>query len=114
MKLITEIGQEEKQTLNVTLETNEILKLSLEYNPQYSRWYINLDYNNRSINGIRLCTHSNLLYQWKNLLPFGIMVLTKDMSEPFLIDDFTSGRAEFYILNANDVLTINDTIHSLL
>jgi len=48
-------------------------------------------------------TSPNILRNYKNILPFGISIITEDGSEPFLIDDFSTGRVGFFVLNKEEV-----------
>ena len=50
-----------------------------------------------------MTTNTNLLNQWRNKLPFGIVCQCKDAQDPLLIEDFLVGRASLSILSKEEV-----------
>lgn len=47
---------------------------------------------------------------YENLIPFGLWVATTDDNDPFLINDFTSGRSAMYLLLSSEVAEIQALI----
>lgn len=64
---------------------------------------MNISYGNFVANGLRLVATPNMLFQWKNIIPFGLMCVSNDGYDPFYLDDFTTGRIKIYLLNSTDV-----------
>ncbi len=92
------------------LEDGTTVSLELLYNGVTQRWIANVTYGTTTINGLGLCCHPNILRQWRNILPFGLSVVTADQTDPFNINDFSSGRVLLYLLTAADVLAVEATL----
>lgn len=103
MQTITNITSDYKQKLLITIYNQEQLTIKLEYSISNYQWIMSLEYLDKSINGIRVCLNSNLLYQWKNILPFGIACLSFNNAEPYLVEDFLSGNVVLYILDNTEI-----------
>jgi len=73
-------------------------------------WFIDIQYNTKTINGLRVCANINLLNSWKKVLPFGLSVFVRDgnKTDPFLIDDFSTGRAILYLLSQEDLVYLEE------
>ena len=110
MRKITEIGVEPKQDLNIVGENNEKILFTIEYKPTQSAWYFSIVYAGFSLYGQKLLNSPNILRQFKNALPFGIMCEVVDGSEPYFVEDFREGRCNIYILNESDVLAVEESI----
>jgi hypothetical protein len=83
-----------------------VIKLTLYYRPAIQMWFIDIDYNEKYINGIRICLSNNILRQWRKSLGFGILIDSNDLKEPMQIDDFSSGRVTMLLLSSDEVDTI--------
>jgi len=86
--------------------TNGIIRLTLNYKPAIQMWFMDINYNNKIINGIKICLSTNILRQWKNYLDFRIMI--KGNEEPMFINDFSSGKISIWILDSSEVQVIED------
>ena len=51
--------------------------------------------------------------QFENIIPFGIGIIVTDGGEPFLINDFSSGRVQMAILTPAEVDQVNDYYQGL-
>jgi len=112
MKLLTEITSDYKQKHRVVLENGEEFDFTLEFIEQQEGWFYSIKYgDNFEIKGQRLVLGMNILRKWKNLLPFGIGVISENLIEPSLIDDFISGRVDINILNSSDVQYIEEQVY---
>lgn len=116
MKEITEITNDYKQQLAPTLEDNSVFNLELRYKKQEECWFYSLTYRNLIIKGSKLVLSSNLLHQWKNILPFGLACLSNDdpsqTTDPFLLNDFSSGRVRLYILTKDEVAQFENALNN--
>jgi hypothetical protein len=83
------------------------INFTLNYRPMVQMWFVDIEFNGKIINGLRVCYSLNLLYQYAKTLPFGLYVENISGVEPFLIDDFSSGRFNLNVLTAAEVLEIN-------
>jgi hypothetical protein len=97
------------QTFNHSL-TGGVIYVKMYYRIAVQMWFIDINYNTKIIKNIRVCANINILDHWKKTLPFGLMVRMIDggSNEPFLIDDFSTGRCILYILSSDDLTEIED------
>jgi hypothetical protein len=103
MKQITEISQDPKQRFDVVTEDNQNFELILEYSDQQQGWFYNITFGDFALNGARLVTGINILRSYQNIIPFGISILTDDLSEPLFIDDFSTERVRMFLLTEAEV-----------
>lgn len=104
MRQITEIGKEPTQTLQLVAEDNTRIDFKLFYKPTQESWYFDLSYEpeNFSLNGVKLVNSPNILRQYINIIPFGISCIVEDGTDPYFLDDFTSGRAVINLLTETE------------
>jgi len=114
MKQITEITAEAKQSLRLGLEDGTTVDLSLVFKDNQKGWYYSIVDTSRSfaVSNRRLVTSPNLLRAQRRIIPFGIACSTRDGQEPIFQNDFTTGRASFYILDQADVLAAEEVINA--
>lgn len=114
MKRITELTQDYKQTYTLVTEDNKTLILNLEFIQQQREWSFGLVYNNYTLTGQRLILAPNILRRYKNLFPFGLFIQADDGLDPFLLDDFITGRVAVYLLTAAEVEEVEVQFYSPL
>ena len=102
MTVINGLETTPSQTFSHTLPDGVIF-FTLIYRPMIQMWFIDIEYNDIKIYGLRVCHAFNLLYQWYRLLPFGLYVEKIEGVEPILIDDFSFGRFVLNILDQDEV-----------
>jgi hypothetical protein len=99
------------QVANIDIGDGTTAVLTLSYRPLQSGWFYDLAWNGNgqsfAVNGRRLVTSPNILRQFQNKLPFGLMVATNDDSEPTQQDDLSTSRATIYLLDATDISNVN-------
>lgn len=65
---------------------------------------MSLTYNTFVLNGLRVCVSPNMLYQWKNILPFGLgCFITTANREPTQVQDFSSNLFQLFLLTSEEV-----------
>lgn len=84
--------------------------MELIYQGAAERWVTNITYGSQVFNGINVCCYPNILRQWRNVLPFGLTFATADQTDPFDINDFSSGRVAVFLLDQADVNLVESTI----
>lgn len=105
MLLIEEITDDPKQQHTLVLPDGSQLLMQIEYKPQQYGWFFTtLQYKTLTINGMRIVSSPNILYQFKNQIPFGIGCFVDGNQEPTQLEDFLNTRAKLYILTAAEVL----------
>lgn len=104
MYAIPNISSDPIQAINLVLPDGEnTAKVTLRYLENDQAWYMDLEYQATIINGLRVCSNPNLLRQWRKILPFGLGCFTLDNSDPYFIDDFTTGRCGLLLLSQAEV-----------
>ena len=107
MNQITEITSEPQQQHFLIIEGNyDKATLTLEYKPNLNAWFYSLVWQTFSIYNQQLCRGPNIIRQFKNQLPFGIGIVTKNNLDPMTDDEFTNGNTSFYLLNSDDVTSV--------
>jgi len=98
------------QTMILKLESGQNLNLSLRYSYNQSGWFYSFTYGAYSVNNKRMVNSTNMLRAIRNLIPFGLACLMKDLYEPVFINDFQNGRATLYTLSPSDVALVETTL----
>jgi len=104
MKYIGNITSDPKQNIKLILDDGSRVDFTLEYRPMQEGWFYSFTWGTYSVNNKRLVTSPNMLRYFRNIFSFGFACITTDGAEPIYQDDFVNGRAQFYLLNAEDVL----------
>lgn len=89
------------QTSTAILADGTRVALTFRYRAAIQRWTVDVAYGNFVANGVGLATHPNLLRVWRNVIPFGLQVVTADGTDPFLADDL-AGSPPRVIINILD------------
>lgn len=102
---LTGLTSQPTQTFRTNIDTGDPITINLKYKASTQMWFLDVTYQDITINGLRVCNVLNLLQQYSRILPFGIYVQipSGDKSEPFLINDFSTGRVVLNILDATEV-----------
>ena len=106
MTILTGLTSQPKQQMTLQIADGSQASLYLEYDAQQLGWFYNLVWGSITINGGRLTSFPNILRQWKNLLPFGLGVLSAGDVEPLNLTDLSDGTTTILLLTAADVLLV--------
>jgi hypothetical protein len=87
------------QRAAVVLADGTVATLTFIYRGAIQRWAVDVSYGAFAENGINLCVHPNLLRMYRNFLPIGLAVISRDGGDPFDINDFASGRISVFVLD---------------
>lgn len=110
MTRITRITSEPVQKFKIAVTGGQLAEFRLTYNPAIQMWFMDTAIDGKEVNGIRICVSLNILCQYRNKLGYGVLIEVDDGSEVFLINDFSSGRAKFYILETEDLNRLENII----
>lgn len=83
------------------------IKFTLSFRPAVEMWFLNVEFGNKIINGLRVCMSLNLLYQYQKVIPFGLLIDTDGGVEPNQIDDFSKGKFSLNVLTESEVEAVN-------
>ncbi len=106
MLYINKITNAPSQSINLTGIPGITIGMTLRFLPRIAGWMMGLSYGATTINGIIVTTNYNLIRQFRNLLPFGIMCITTNTLDPYDINDFANQVANLYLLDSADVAAI--------
>jgi hypothetical protein len=92
------------QTQTLVLPSGQSFSITMYYKPMQFGWFFtNITYKTFTLNSMRIVNNPNLLYQWQDLLPFGLCCFSPSQREPTQQQDFSSGASNLYILTAAEV-----------
>ena len=111
MQQITTLTDEPRQRHQLVLDTNETVDFRLYFSARQQAWYFDFTYNDLTCKCSKVVLTPNALRCFRRIIPFGIAFDTDGFVEPFQIDDFSTGRVKMYVLNEEDVQTIEQEIY---
>lgn len=91
--------------------TSQRCFMTLEFKPNQSSWYYSFTFGDFSVSNERLVVSPNLIRQYKNLLPFGLLLYSASGIDPIHQDSFSSGEAVLNILSAAEVAEVETTLY---
>lgn len=103
---IQQITNDPLQKQNVILPDGTFFSMTLYFMPMQKGWFIReLVYSpsNLTIKGLRISNNVNMLFQWRNKIPFGLACVSVSEREPMILEDFQSGNSKLYLLNQEEV-----------
>lgn len=104
MLQIQQITSAPLQQQALTLDDGTRVTIKLYFRPMQYGWFLEeLTYGSFVLRGLRISNSPNMLYQWRNLLPFGIACFSSGNREPMLQQDFSSGASKLYLLTKAEV-----------
>jgi hypothetical protein len=113
-QIISGLTSNTPQQQPIVLPDGTTLTMTLTFRPQQGTiqggWFVDYAWDGQSPpwqnNGMHLVTSPNVLRQYKNQLPFGLTVSTTDNQDPQAQTDFISGYCTLVLLDAADVIDI--------
>lgn len=106
MYQLTQLDSQPRQQIEMLLDNDEKVVFTFEYKANQLGWFFGFEYGDVNYQNIRLTTTYNVLRAYRNWLPFGLRCDTTDGEEPMDVDDFSTEYATVYLLNQEDVNTI--------
>lgn len=113
MKKLDGIRATGVQDFSTTIENGDSVKFTLHYSTTTQAFKLDVEWNDFILKGFRVFSSPNILIQYQNVIPFGLAVVTEGTGDPFLINDFSTGRAVFYVLSPSEVQEVCDFYTSL-
>ena len=113
VRQIMEFTDNPYQTAQIPLEDKTgYAQIWLRWAPTQMSWYFDIQYNNKTSRGNKLCLGVNILHTFSNIFPFGLMVVSDDLIEPYQITDFVNQRVKIYVLNNTEVQQLERLIYN--
>lgn len=104
MYQIQNLTDDSRQSQSLVLPDGTSIDISIYFVPMQYGWFItSLTYGTFELDGIRICNSPNILYQWRNQIPFGLACISFDDREPSQQQDFITGASSLYILTQDEV-----------
>ncbi len=94
------------QKLRVPIDEG-IITLTFRFMPAAQMWFVDIEFDEFVARGMRVVQTLNLLVQYSENIPFGLLVESTDDGDPFLINDFSSERIVMNVLSSDEVETID-------
>jgi hypothetical protein len=111
MYQINQITSDTLQKHRLILPIGTALTMTLCFKPMQYGWFIEeLVYGSRTYRSIRICVSPNFLYQFKNVLPFGLACYSSANREATQKQDFSSKNCILYLLNETEVQQLSELI----
>lgn len=111
MQQITEISSVANQLLRIRHADGFDITVTLRYSPTQQLWFMDVESGDFIARGLAVTTSPNMLRNYQNIIEFGIQILIEDGSDPYFIDDFSNGRAQFNVLTSVEVETLEERIY---
>ena len=106
MRFLDRLTNDPAQQYTLIGEGGQQIPFFLRYLPRQQSWMFNISYNNFVLNGALLHLSPNILRQWRNVIPFGLAVMSADNYEPYYINDFVTKRIQLFLLDSAEVAEI--------
>ena len=104
MLRIQQITNDSLQKQTILLDDGSSFTMVMYFVPlQYGWFFRELTYLDFTLRNFRICNDLNMLYQFRNKLPFGIACISAGNREPSLREDFSSGASRLYVLTEEEM-----------
>lgn len=112
MIYIDTISNEPKQTMQLVIDGYATATLTIEFKPNQYAWFYSLIWNDFATNQELMSNAPNLLRQYKNILPFGLLLNTTSGADPLSQDAFLT-TSSLFLLSADEVLTVEEILYGV-
>lgn len=110
MNQINTLSDDADQQVYYALPDGTVATLQFTYRSAIQRWSLDLSYGTVTLKGFNLCVHPNILRQWRNLIPFGMAIVSTDGQDPVAINDFLTGRITVFMLLQEEVAEVETQV----
>ena len=98
------LTDEPKQKYRLPVVDSEIeADMSLTWLDTQSAWFMDVSYEDFSVKNMRVTFAPNVLVQFENRAPFGLMVTSSNKQDPFTLQSFSDGTCSIFILTKAEV-----------
>lgn len=112
MLLINSLTTDPLQQFTLTGIPGVEIDILLRFMPRIEIWNADITYGTFNVQGVPLLCSPNILRQWRNIIPFGIAITSIFKLDPYSVNDFAAGVANFFLLNSDDVAAVEANIYS--
>jgi hypothetical protein len=98
------ITEEPTQSYRLPVENSGIeAEMIIRWRETQNSWFMDVSYDTFSVKNIRMCAMPNLLTQFANRIPFGLLLASDNGQDPLIQQSFSDGTCTLYILTAAEV-----------
>lgn len=112
MLYINKITNDPQQNMTLTGIPGLQIDMTLRFMPRIRAWEAGFSFNGQIIDGVSIVTCPNILRQFRNTIPFGIMCVRADGLDPYTVTDFSTQLSNLYLLDAADVQALEADFYS--
>lgn len=112
MRFINKLSSAPNQRSILTGNPGQRITLSVRYLPTQQTWLMDIEAEGFVLRGAAIVNGVNLLRNYRNLIPFGLVCATDDGVDPAGVEDFESGYARLYLLDRAEVEQVEAVLYS--
>lgn len=109
MQRLNNLTNDADQLITFQLPDGTTAQLEFVYRSGTQRWTVSITYSTFSLSGYNLVTGPNILRQWKNVIPFGMAILSTTGLDPMYPTDLVDGTIFVEMLDADEVEEVETT-----
>jgi len=113
MLQINNLSDAADQIITTTLSDGSTLILEFIYHPTIQRWAVTITHPTIPggvIQGFNICQGPNILRCYRNIIPFGLCVISTTGVDPINIEDWLHAVVAIFILDASEVAEVEQQI----
>ena len=111
MNQITGLTDQPKQQTTLVLADGSRVTLLIQYLAQQTAWSVDVTWGTFIAQGLILVASPNWLRQFRDVIPFGISVLTAGNLDPTDQEVFVNGSASLFLLDPADVTAVEAAVY---
>lgn len=100
--ILDNLGDEARQQIQFQLLNGKLIFFTFFYSVNNNAWFVDMEYEDFILYGLRIVNNASLLRQYNNILPFDIEVTSVSGFNPYTIDCFKNGLNTFIINEFED------------
>lgn len=108
MRTISGLSATGQQTFETTDYLGGTAQITMYYRLAVQAWFIDVVAGDFELYGYKLYNSPNVLFQYSGVLNFGLACAVSDGGEPFLVNDFSTGRAVLSVLSPDEMDQVAD------
>lgn len=110
MRFLNNLNDAADQLMHVPLADGSIAQFEFIYRPAAQRWSLNVTHPSLTIRGLNITQGPNILRQWRNVVSFGLAVISVTGLDPIQVGDFLNGNVLVYVMSAAEVQLVESQI----
>lgn len=114
MKQITTIDKTFRQHIVFGDSDIKDIEIDLYFDMGQTTWFVDIkqESSDFEVKGLSVVASPNLLYTYKNIIDFGLLILSNDGLDPYELDCFETGKVSMIVLSKEDMVTIEKDIYN--